>query len=238
MGRSRERLAIAKKALHSDVPEVSTFEGDVRDAASVDAVVRGVNDGLGSIDVVVHAAGVSAAIGCTWEVDPLVWRDDLDTSVLGAFVLAQRVVPQMLDRSVGRLIALSSYAAVRPAPHQSGYAAGKAAVVSFVESLDAELSGTGVHAFSVTPGFVQTEMTEAMAATPWFAALAERRDDIPPERVAGLINRIARGDADALSGRFLHALDDLDELVARVVEIEQGELYAPRLRRLQPRSGM
>ena len=144
----------------------------------------------------------------------------------------------MLDRSVGRLIALSSYAAVRPAPHQSGYAAGKAAVVSFVESLDAELSGTGVHAFSVTPGFVQTEMTEAMAATPWFAALAERRDDIPPERVAGLINRIARGDADALSGRFLHALDDLDELVARVVEIEQGELYAPRLRRLQPRSGM
>ena len=102
MGRSRERLAIAKKALHSDVPEVSTFEGDVRDAASVDAVVRGVNDGLGSIDVVVHAAGVSAAIGCTWEVDPLVWRDDLDTSVLGAFVLAQRVVPKC---SIDRLVA-------------------------------------------------------------------------------------------------------------------------------------
>ena len=143
---------LRKRRCTAMFPRYPRFEGDVRDAASVDAVVRDVNDGLGSIDVVVHAAGVSAAIGCTWEVDPLVWRDDLDTSVLGAFVLAQRVVPRMLDRSVGRLIALSSYAAVRPAPHQSGYAAGKAAVVSFVESLDAELSGTGVHAFSVTPG--------------------------------------------------------------------------------------
>ena len=42
------------------------------------------------------------------------------------------------------------------------------------------------------------------------------RDALPPQRVAALVARIARGDADALSGRFLHALDDVDDLLARV----------------------
>ena len=55
-----------------------------------------------------------------------------------------------------------------------------------------------------------------------------------PQRVAALVARIARGDADPLSGRFLHALDDLDDLLARVGEIEADDLYAPRLRRLSP----
>ena len=61
--------------------------------------------------------------------------------------------------------------------------------------------------------------------------------DVPPERVATLVRRIARGDADSLSGRFLHALDDLDDLLAHLSEIEQDELYAPRLRRLKPPTG-
>ena len=173
----------------------------------------------------------------TWEVEPGLWRADVDTSLLGTFLLVRHLIPRMVARGRGRLIALSSYAAVRPAPHNSGYGAGKAAVVSLVESVDAELAGTGVHAFSITPGFVWTEMTTAMAETPWFSALADRRDALSPELVATLVARIARGDADALSGRFLHALDDLDELVARAAEVEDEELYAPRLRRLQPRSG-
>ena len=136
------------------------------------------------------------------------------------------------------MIALNSYAAVRPAPYQSGYAAGKAALASLVDSLDRELAGTGVHAFSVTPGFVLTEMTAAMARTPWFSSLCERDDALPAERVAGLVTRIALGDADPLSGRLLHALDDLDDLLARVHEIEREDLYAPRLRRLQSRNRM
>ena len=52
----------------------------------------------------------------------------------------------MIERGRGRVIALNSYAAVRPAPHQSAYAAGKAGLASFVESLDGELEGTGVRA--------------------------------------------------------------------------------------------
>ena len=198
----------------TDVVDLATYQGDVRDEDAVDTIVSRVESELGPIDVVVHAAGVCAALGPTWEVDGAQWRADVDTSLVGAYLLVRRVVPGMIARGRGRVIALNSYAAVRSAPHQSAYAAGKAALASLIESLDAELDGTGVRAFSVTPGLVWTEMTTAMAETPWFSALAERRDALPPERVAALVTRIARGDADPLSGRFLHALDDLDDLLA------------------------
>jgi NAD(P)-dependent dehydrogenase (short-subunit alcohol dehydrogenase family) len=232
VGRSTERLEAARESLHAEIADLSTRRGDVRDEGEIDSIVGAVERDLGPIDVVVHAAGVCAALGPTWEVATADWRADVETSLVGALVLVRRVLPGMVARGRGRVIALNSYAAVRPAPHQSAYAAGKAGLASLVESLDRELEGTGVRAFSVAPGFVWTEMTSAMAGTPWFSSLAERSDALPPQRVASLVARIARGDADALSGRFLHALDDVDDLVARVGEIEAHDLYAPRLRRL------
>ncbi len=237
VGRSPERLEAARKSLAADVADLVALHGDVRDESEVDAIVTSVERELGPVDVAVHAAGVCVALGPTWTVEAARWRADVETSLIGAYTLARRVVPGMIDRGHGRLIALNSYAAVRPAPHQSAYAAGKAALASLVESLDAELTGTGVRVFSVTPGFVRTAMTSAMAKTEWFSALADRKDALPAERVATLVGRIARGDADPLSGRFLHALDDLDDLLRRLEEIQAENLYAPRLRRLEPQSG-
>jgi NAD(P)-dependent dehydrogenase (short-subunit alcohol dehydrogenase family) len=236
-GRSRERLEAAEESLRGDVSELLTSRGDVLDEDLVDAFVDGVENELGPVDVVVHAAGSSRALGPSWEVDLGQWRSDVDTSLVGGYLVFRRVLPGMVTRGHGRLIALNSYAAVRSAPHNAAYGAGKAALASLVESLEAELEGTGVHAFSVTPGFVRTEMTEAMAETPWFASLAERSDALPAQWVAALVTRIARGDADPLAGRFLHALDDLDDLLAHIAEIERDELYVPRLRRLPPPSG-
>ena len=80
-------------------------------------------------------------------------------------------------------------------------------------------------------------MTEAMAATPWFASLAERGDALPPQRVAALVTRIARGDADPLAGRFLHALDDLDGLLAQIAEIERDDALRVAPPAAPPRSG-
>jgi 3-oxoacyl-[acyl-carrier protein] reductase len=237
VGRSPERFALAEESLRGDVADLTMIPGDVRDEGAVKAIVSDIERDLGPIEVAVHAAGTCGAMGPTWEVDPALWRADVDTSLLGTFLLVRHVVPRMVGRGRGRVIVLSSYAAARPAPYNSAYAAGKAAVLNLVESVDAELAGTGVHVFSVTPGFVWTEMTTKMAATPWFSELADRRDALAPQRVATLITRIARGDGDVVSGRFLHALDDLDDLVARVAEVEGEDLYAPRLRRLQPPPG-
>ena len=65
----------------------------------------------------------------------------------------------------------------------------------------------------------------------WLPGLGEGGRWVEPERVARLAVFFASGEGDAFHGRFLHALDDLDELVARSEEIQRDDLFTPRLRR-------
>ena len=193
---------------------------------------------LGPISTVVNGAGTSLAIGPLWEVDQADWWTDVETSLAGAYNVCRSVIPAMMARRTGRIINVSSYAALRPAPYETAYGIAKAGLASMTESLAASLEPYDVRAFAVTPGFVSTGMTQRLVDSPqgrrWLPDLSRRRP-LDPELFVQLVVRIARGDADALSGRFLHALDDLDELVLRLEEIEADDLYVSRLRRLPRR---
>ena len=185
--------------------------------------------------MLVNNAGTSAAIGPAWVVDPEVWWGDIESNLKGTFNACRVVVPGMIARNEGRIVNLSSYAAVRPAPYQTGYAAAKAAMASFSEGLAESLIAHSVRVFTVTPGFVQTAMTELLTESDdgrrWLPELRER-EPLDLELAAQLVVFLAAGGGDRLSGRFLHALDDVRELLARIDEIERDDLYAVRLRRL------
>ena len=116
----------------------------------------------------------------------------------------------------------------------TAYASSKAAVLRFTDSLAAEIEGSGVLAFCITPGFVRTQLVERVAASDEgrrsLPQLGEREDALEPERAARLVADIASGRLDALSGRFLHVLDDIDDLLRRVDEITEHDLYVLRLR--------
>src|SRR5207244_5344741 len=105
----------------------------------------------------------------------------------------------------------------------------------FVDSLAAEVTDHGVAVFAVTPGFVRTELVESVirseAGRRYLPELAERTDALAPELAGELVAELATGRADALSGRFLHVLDDLDGLIARADELRSDDLYALRFRR-------
>ncbi len=92
--------------------------------------------------------------------------------------------------------------------------------------------------FAVTPGFVDTQLTrrlrESAAGRRWLPE-AQGREPLDTDLFTTLVVSLALGHADALSGRFLHALDDLDVLLARLDEIDREGLYALRLRRLPGR---
>jgi NAD(P)-dependent dehydrogenase (short-subunit alcohol dehydrogenase family) len=140
----------------------------------------------------------------------------------------------MLERRSGRIVAVSSYAANAARPYSSGYAAGKAGLLRFVDSLAAEVADLGVRVFAITPGFVRTRLLEDAARSDagrrWLPALGEREDALEPERAGRLVVELASGRADALSGRFLHVLDDLDDLIHRAEQISRDDLYALRFR--------
>ena len=136
---------------------------DVTDARAMSHAVIAIAEQAGErITVLVNNAGSLRAIGPLWEVDPEDWWLDVRTSLGGAFVCCREVVPRMLRLGEGRIVNLTSYVAVRPTPYQTGYAAGKAGIVSLTEALAASLEGSGVRAFSMAPGFTPTEMTRSL----------------------------------------------------------------------------
>jgi NAD(P)-dependent dehydrogenase (short-subunit alcohol dehydrogenase family) len=190
---------------------------DVTDRPAVEEAVPRVERDLGPLDLVVNNAGTDRAIAPLWEADPGAWWADVDVHLRGTFLVCRAVVPRMIERGAGRIVNVSSNAGLRPAPYNSAYGAAKAAVLHLTESLAVSLQGTGVHVFAILPAYVRTAMTERLlevqAERGWFPHL-EGRKTHDPALAGRLVLSLASGKADRLSGRYFHALDDLDEILA------------------------
>lgn len=235
VARSAEPLEESRSLVEEQRVRALGAVADVTDADAVRDAVAAVEGNLGPIAALVNNAGSLRAIGPLWDVDSEDWWADVRTSLGGTFNVCREVVPRMLERGAGRIVNITSYAAVRPAPYQTGYAAAKAGVDSLSESLAVSLEEHGVKVFAVAPGFTRTELTRALtqseAGRRWLPDVGIGTV-VDAERSAQLIARLVRGDADELNGRLLHALDDVETLLARIDEIRRDDLYAPRLRRL------
>jgi NAD(P)-dependent dehydrogenase (short-subunit alcohol dehydrogenase family) len=209
LARDEQRLtsAMAEVAGTSGVRTLAVA-ADVTDRSAVDAAVARVADELGRIDLLVNNAGmIDAAEVPLWEADPDQWWDVVASHVRGAQLMVRAVVPGMLARGHGRVVNLASGMSTRANRDYSAYSVAKTGLMRLTEALDVALQGSGVTAFDVAPGVVDTPMTRAMGM--W----RDFDDWTPPELVVELVAAIAAGELDAWSGRFVRAgKDDLDTL--------------------------
>ncbi|MDH7568598.1 MAG: SDR family oxidoreductase [Armatimonadota bacterium] len=211
---------------------------DVGDPHSVAHAAAKIRMEMGPIDVLVANAARLTAMGPTWEVEPAAWLADLRTNLEGSYFCCREVLPWMVKRQHGCVILLSSGAGVMgPFPFGSAYGLSKLGMAALAESLAHELSGTGVTVFAVNPGTVRTAMTEAIALSeagrrylPHTEKALREGQVLPPERAAELCVSLARGDLDALTGRFLSAGEPLESLKLRQESIVKSNLNVVRLR--------
>jgi NAD(P)-dependent dehydrogenase (short-subunit alcohol dehydrogenase family) len=233
VARTKTELEETAESIRQSGGEAALVAADVTDPDSVERLVQETERKLGPVSILVNNAGTCQAIGPVWHVGVAEWRQDVESSLLGAFLCTRALLGKMIERRVGRIINVSSYAAIRPTPHMAAYGCAKAALLHFTNSLAAETADHGVAVFALTPGRVRTAMTkhmlESSAGRRWLDA--DMRDSLPPERAGELAVFLASGRADALTGRFVHVLDDVHDLVRRVDEIRQDDLYVLRLRR-------
>jgi NAD(P)-dependent dehydrogenase (short-subunit alcohol dehydrogenase family) len=192
--------------------------GDVTDRAAVEAAVRMTTDELGPVDLLVANAGRFATGGPLWESDPDDWWRDVEVNLRGVSLPLWAVLPAMVARGAGRVVVLGSGFGNAGSPHGSAYGVGKTAVHRLVESVAAELAGTGVVALAVSPGRARTDMTLGFPEgftdrNPAYLAPPEGGWS-PPEAVASLVLRIAAGELDGLSGRFVHVRTDVAAALA------------------------
>lgn len=136
---------------------------DVSDGGALAAAVGRV----GEVDVLVLNHGVVWPLGRSREVDPDEWERSVAVNLVGAFRCVRLLLPGMVDRGWGRIVAITSGAASPPGmPSASAYSVAKAGLEQLVASLAAELAGTGVTALSVRPGVVDTPMQDYMRGRP------------------------------------------------------------------------
>jgi short-subunit dehydrogenase len=131
---------------------------DVRDAEAVRGMADRLRSEFGPIDVLVANAGVGATTHAK-ELRADEVAEVININLLGAVNSAVAVLPEMVARGHGQLVAISSLAAYRGLPKSGAYCASKAALSAFFESLRLDLHDTGVDVTIIHPGFIKTALT-------------------------------------------------------------------------------
>jgi acetoacetyl-CoA reductase len=141
---------------------IPAYKIDVSDYASVQAGVKKIEEEVGPIDILVNNAGITRdgrMVKMTREKN---WDPVIAVNLTSAFNTCNIIAPGMTERGWGRIVQISSMNGQRGQFGQSNYSATKAGIIGFNRSIAAELARNGVTCNVVAPGFILTEMTEAM----------------------------------------------------------------------------
>src|SRR3954465_14386291 len=233
----RQRLAAAYPGAN-----IVTHRADVADRSDVDALFTTATTSLGRLDIVVNNAGVYGPMGSIDTIDWDQWVEAIAINLNGLFYCSRKAVEAFKPNRYGKIINLSGGGATNPLPGISAYAASKAAVVRFTETLAREVKEFGIDVNAIAPGALATRLTDQLvAAGPERvgAGLHARMSKLQQEGGtplsvgASLCVYLASAESDRLTGRLIAAQWDPWPFVDEVKsDIEESDIYT--LRRIVP----
>ncbi len=222
---------------------VIAIPADVSSPAAVTELVDRALHEFGRLDILVNNAAVVGPIGAADEVDWEEWVHAIQINLLGSVLLSRAVLPHFKRLGRGKIIQLSGGGATQPLPMLSAYAASKAAVVRFVETLAEETRRYRIDVNALSPGALNTRLLDQfIAAGPGgigrefhARALRQRQDGgTPPAKAAELALFLASPQSDGITGKLISAVwDPWRFLPARLDELNETDIYT--LRRILPK---
>ena len=184
----------------------AAFQADVADFKSCEAVVEKIEKKLGEIAVLVNNAGITRD-GMLHKMSPEDWHSVIETNLTSCFYMCRAVTSGMRDRNHGRIINISSINGQKGQLGQANYSAAKAGMLGFTRALALESARKGITVNAICPGYIKTEMTEAMDS----AVLESIIKQIPlgrmgkPGEIAALVSFLASEKAAFITGATLAA---------------------------------
>jgi len=211
---------------------------DVSKREDVKRMVRSTIHEFGKVDILVNNAGILGPVGPVVDNDVKEWIKTVNINLIGAFICTKMVLPIMIERRQGKIINLSGGGATGPRPRFSAYAASKAALVRFTETLAEEVKEFNIQVNAIAPGALNTRMHDQVLAVGEAAgerelALSRRVKNgkvTPFEVPAALAVFLASDESDGLTGRLISAVWDDQRGMSkeRIEEIMSKELYTLR----------
>lgn len=178
---------------------------DVCDAAACSALIKDITASHGSISILVNNAGITRD-NLMLRMKEAEWQSIIDTNLTAVFRLSQAVLKGMLKARGGRIINISSVVGLTGNPGQANYAAAKAGLIGFTKSLAREVGSRSITVNAIAPGFIATDMTEALGEDVRQALLQQ----IPlqqlgkPEDIAAAVAFLASAEAAYITGETLN----------------------------------
>ena len=194
----------AEQCLALGAPQAFALQADVADEEACGVMMAQALERLGRLDILVCNAGVTRD-GLMLNMSGDNWDTVLDTNLKGAFHCMRAAYKPMMRQKSGRIVAVSSVVGLRGNAGQANYAASKAGLIGLSKSMAKELAGRNVTVNVVAPGFITTDMTDALSESIRESLLAS----IPmkrlgaPEDVAHAVAFLAGEGSGYITGQVL-----------------------------------
>jgi 3-oxoacyl-[acyl-carrier protein] reductase len=237
LARSKPELDLCQLEIEHAGGNALRIRADVSDYEQVAASVERMRVHFGSpVQVLVCAAAMQGPIGPFTETNKKMWDEVIHTNLIGVMNACRAVLPGMIQQRSGKIIALTNGTGSQARPNLAIYAATKAAVVSFVESVAEEVRDHNVQINCMAPGASYTHMTDQILAAGDRAGWREIEEaqqvrltgGTTAEKQIELALFLASEQSNHISGRLIHVQDDWKKL-------RDGSLKADQfmLRRVQ-----
>jgi NAD(P)-dependent dehydrogenase (short-subunit alcohol dehydrogenase family) len=241
--RSAEDLRLAEEQIRAEARgKVAAKAASIAVEADVRGLVEEAEDKLGGLDILVCNAGIYGPKGPIDELDWTSWVEAIQINLLGTVLCCRLFLPLLRQSMRGKIILLSGGGATKPLPFLSAYAASKAGVVRFGETLAGELAGSGIDVNSVAPGALNTRMLqEVLDAGPdkvgsaFYRASIEQREKggTPLDAGTNLCLYLASNESNGITGKLISATwDPWREFAEHREDLAKTDVYT--LRRIVP----
>jgi 3-oxoacyl-[acyl-carrier protein] reductase len=238
IGKNGEALDRLKADLGSGPGKVLPVTADLRLRDAPKAIMSAVSREFTTLDVLINNAGIHGPVGRLETLDQQSWDEALQVDLLAPAALCRLAIPSLGKSGRGRIINISGGGAGGPRPNFTAYAAAKAGLVRFSETLAAELADTPITVNCLAPGTMKTKLLAEIALLSREAvgqkelAEAEKALERTDDSMAAAVELclfLASPASDGITGRLISAVwDDYQDWPKHLGELKNSDLYTLR----------